>query len=78
LTISGDNLAADSYDLYWDSGSVLITTTSANEIGHFEGITYTVPITATIGNIYTVTAQVGDDVVAAAPFEVIEPPQNHK
>jgi hypothetical protein len=75
LTISGDNLAAEkSYGLYWDSGSALITTTLTNGIGHFEGITYTVPITATIGSIYTVTAQVGDDVAAAAPFEVIESP----
>jgi hypothetical protein len=74
LTISGDNLAAGmSYGLFWDSGSAFITTTQASLIGHFEGITYIVPSTATIGNIYTVTAQVGDDVVAAAPFEVVGP-----
>ena len=70
MTISGDNLvAATVHDLYWDSGSAFISTALTDGVGHFEGITYTVPITATSG-IYTVTAQLGAVVQAAAPFEV--------
>jgi hypothetical protein len=70
FTISGDNLAvATAYDLYWDSGSAFISIANTNEIGHFEGITYTVPLTATSG-IYTVTAQLEATVEAAAPFQV--------
>jgi hypothetical protein len=70
FTISGDNLATTTdYALYWDSGSAFISIANTNEIGHFEGITYTVPLTATSG-IYTVTAQLEatQDIVAAAPF----------
>jgi len=71
--ISGDNLtAATVYDLYWDSGSAFISTTLTDGVGHFEGITYTVSITATSG-IYIVTAQLGAVVQAAAPFEVEVP-----
>jgi hypothetical protein len=68
--ISGDNLAPVTvYDLYWDNGSTFISTALADDLGHFEGITYTVPITVTSG-IYTVTAQLETVVAAAAPFEV--------
>ena len=58
------------YDLYWDSGLVFISTALTDEVGHFEGITYTVPITTTSG-VYTVTVQLEDIVAAAAPFEVL-------
>jgi hypothetical protein len=60
------------YNLYWNwdlSSRTFITTTTTDIIGHFEGVTYTVPITAMNG-IYTVTAQVETVVGAAALFEV--------
>jgi len=79
FAISGDNLAtAPVYGLYWDSSSTFISTALTNDMGHFEGITYTVPLTATIGNIYTVTAELAANVVAAAPFQVVEPNQEER
>jgi hypothetical protein len=70
FTISGDNLArATIYELYWDSGSTFISKARANDLGHFEGVTYTVPLTVRSGT-YIVTAQLGAKVEAAAPFVI--------
>jgi hypothetical protein len=69
--ISGDNLSASTtYSLYWNSGAVLISTAETDGLGHFEGITYTVPITT--AGVYTVTAQLDAVVEAAAPFLVTD------
>jgi len=74
LGISGDNLSTTTaYDLFWDSGAVFISNALTDGLGHFEGITCTVPITATAGSVYTVTAQLGPVVEAAAPFQVVTP-----
>jgi hypothetical protein len=68
--VSGDDLTANTaYGIYWDSGGTFISGAVTDGVGHFEGITHTVPITATSG-IYIVTAQLEDNVKAAAPFEV--------
>lgn len=74
VTISGQGMAPYAqYAIYWDPPDVPIADpVYANDVGQVSPFTYTVPVTATVGDYRIIARREGDTVVIEAPFQVTE------